>query len=90
MVVPLWQVIFSKQALKDIEKLEQSNLDKKARALVAIIKTNPFQNPPPYKKLKQNLSGLYSRRINHQHRFVYEISGQKKAVRIIRMWTHFT
>ncbi|CAA9889865.1 Txe/YoeB family addiction module toxin [Candidatus Methylobacter favarea] len=84
-----WQIVFAKQALKDAKKLSASGLKQKAQELLAILEKNPFQNPPPYEKLVGDLTGAYSRRINIQHRLVYEIYIQEKVVRILRMWTHY-
>lgn len=85
----MYQAIFHKQALKDIEKLKQSKLDKKAKALVELIKKNPFQNPPPYEKLQGDLQGMYSRRLNIQHRLVYEVLEKEKIIKIYRFWSHY-
>lgn len=76
-------------AQKDAKKLSQANLDIKAKKLIEILKKDPFQNPPPYEKLVGNLKGAYSRRINIQHRIVYEVKEEEKVVRILRMWTHY-
>ena len=76
-------------ALKDAKKLSAVNLASKAQELIEIIRTNPFQNPPPYEKLVGNLSGSYSRRINIKHRIVYEVRETDKVVRISRMWSHY-
>jgi toxin YoeB len=84
-----WQVVYAKQALKDAKKLSASGLKQKAQELLAILGKNPFQNPPPYEKLVGDLAGAYSRRINFQHRIVYEIYVQEKVVRVLRMWTHY-
>ena len=84
-----YKVIYSKQALKDAKKLSSVSLDKKAKALIEILKTDPFQNPPPYEKLVGNLQGSYSRRINIKHRIVYEVIEEEKLVRVSRMWTHY-
>ena len=84
-----YKVLYSKLALKDAKKLSSANLDEKAKKLIEMIRKNPFQNPPPYEKLVGNLSGLYSRRINIQHRIVYEIRETDKVVRIFRMWSHY-
>ena len=78
-----------KQALKDAKKLSEASLDTKAKELIELIKINPLQNPPPYKKLVGNLSGSYSRRINIKHRIVYEVIEDEKLVRVSRMWTHY-
>lgn len=84
-----YRVLYAKQALKDAKKLSSVSLDKKAKELIELIKTNPFQNPPPYEKLVGNLSGSYSRRINIKHRIVYEVREDEKLIRISRMWTHY-
>ncbi len=84
-----WQVVYAKQALKDAKKLSASGLKQKAQELLAILEKNPFQNPPPYEKLVGDLAGAYSRRINIQHRIVYELYATEKVVRILRMWTHY-
>ena len=84
-----WEVVFAKQALNDAKKLAASGLKPKAQELLAILATNPLQKPPPYEKLVGDLAGAYSRRINIQHRMVYEIFTQEKTVRVLRMWTHY-
>ncbi len=84
-----YKVVYSKQALKDAKKLSSASLDKKAKELIELIKSNPFQKPPPYEKLVGNLSGSFSRRINIKHRIVYEVIENEKLVRISRMWTHY-
>jgi toxin YoeB len=83
------QLVYTKQAQKDAKKLASSNLKEKAEELLAIIKENPFQDPPPYEKLVGELSGAYSRRINIQHRLVYEVLESEGIVKVIRMWTHY-
>lgn len=85
----MYSLAYGKAAVKDIEKLKIAHLDQKAKALIDIIKKNPFQNPPPYEKLTGNLKGLYSRRINIQHRLLYEVIENTKTIKIIRMWTHY-
>ncbi|MEH2240841.1 Txe/YoeB family addiction module toxin [Nostoc sp.] len=84
-----WRLIYTKQAQKDAKKLTSSNLKEKAEELLAVLEDNPFQDPPPYEKLVGDLSGAYSRRINIQHRLVYEIIESEQVVKIIRMWTHY-
>jgi len=84
-----WQVIFTKQAQKDAKKLASSGLKKKALSLIGILKENPFQIPPPYEKLIGDLLGAYSRRINIQHRIVYQVLRDEKVVKVLRMWTHY-
>lgn len=85
----MWKVVFSKQAVKDSKKISQSNLKNATLELLEVIKNDPFQNPPPYEKLLGDLSGKYSRRINIQHRLVYEVFEKEKIVRVLRMWTHY-
>ncbi|MEH1830086.1 Txe/YoeB family addiction module toxin [Nostoc sp. C052] len=82
-------MIYTKQAQKDAKKLASSNLKENAEELLAVLKENPFQNPLPYEKLVGDLSGAYSRRINIQHRLVYEVIESEQVVKIIRMWTHY-
>jgi len=84
-----WELVYAKQALKDAKKLAASGLKPKAQELLTILAKNPFQNPPPYEKLVGDLAGTYSRRINIQHRLVYEIYSKEKVVRVLRMWTHY-
>ena len=84
-----WEIYYTKQSIKDAKKLKSTNLTSKAKALVEILRDNPFQNPPPFEKLVGDLAGAYSRRINIQHRLVYQVYEEKKAVKIIRMFTHY-
>ena len=84
-----YKVVYTKNAAKDISNLKTANLANKAQNLIELIKENPFQNPPPYEKLLGNLSGLYSRRINIQHKLVYEILEDIKTVKIISMRSHY-
>lgn len=84
-----WQLIFTKQAQKDAKKIAHSGLKPQVEQLLEIIKENPFKNPPPYEKLVGDLSGAYSRRINIQHRLVYEVLVSIKTIKIIRMLTHY-
>ena len=84
-----YTLVYTKQAIKDTKKLQTSNLDKKAKELLTIIKSNPFQKPPNYEKLNGDLSGAYSRRINIQHRLVYQVFENEKLIKIIRLWTHY-
>lgn len=86
----MYELLFTKQAQKDAKRLGESNLTASAKQLLEIIRNDPFQNPPPYKKLKGNLSGAYSRRINIQHRLVYSVDEANKEIRILRMWTHYS
>lgn len=85
----LWQVVFAKHALKDAKKIAASGLKPKAAELLAVLEQDPFQNPPPYEKLVGDLAGAYSRRINIQHRLVYEVFTKERTVRVLRMWTHY-
>lgn len=84
-----WQVVFAKHALKDARKIAESGLKAKAQELLAILAEDPFQNPPPYEKLVGDLAGAYSRRINIQHRLVYEVFETERTVRVLRMWSHY-
>jgi len=84
-----WELYFTKQAQKDAKKLASSNLRPSAERLLEILRSDPFQDPPPYEKLVGDLAGAYSRRINIQHRLVYQVYGKLRAVKIIRMWTHY-
>jgi len=85
----MWTIKYSKQAVKDSKKIEQSNLKKSVLELLDVLRKDPFQNPPPYEKLLGDLSGKYSRRINIQHRLVYEVFEEVNIVRVLRMWTHY-
>ena len=84
-----WRVVFTKQAQKDAKKLSASGLKQKAEALINILPKNPYQVPSPYEKLIGDLAGAYSRRINIQHRLIYQILDDEKVVPVIRMWTHY-
>jgi len=84
-----WKLVYTKQAQKDAKKLAQSGLKPKAQALLDVLAKNPWQNPPPYEKLRGDLSGACSRRINIQHRLVYQVLDESKTVKVIRMWTHY-
>jgi len=94
----MFRILYEKQAVKDIQNLKSVKLDQKAKDLIEIVRKNPFQNPPPYEALVGNLSGLFSRRLNIQHRFVYQVYSEKVVendteyegtVKIIRMWSHY-
>lgn len=85
----MWQLVFTKQAQKDAKNISEAGLKEKARHLLEILKTDPFQTSPPYEKLPGDLRGAYSRRINIQHRLVYQVLKKEKTVKIIRMWTHY-
>lgn len=84
-----YKIIYTKEVLKDIPKLKAAHLDDKAKALIEIIKENPFRNPPPYEKLVGDLKGAYSRRINIQHRLVYEVIEEEKTIKILSLWSHY-
>lgn len=84
-----WRLVFTKQAQKDARKLASSGLKDKAQALLAVVAENTFQNPPPYEKLVGDLAGAYSRRINIQHRLVYQVLQSENRVKVLRMWTHY-
>ncbi len=84
-----YEVVFTKSALKNIPKLKSANLTDKVKKLLEIIKENPFQNPPPYEKLVGNMSGLYSRRINIQHRLVYKVYEEEKKIQVVSVWSHY-
>ena len=84
-----WRVVFTKQVQKDAQKLASAGLKSKAKELIEILRTDPFQTPPPFEKLVGDLSGAYSRRINIQHRLVYQVLEEQKIVKVIRMWTHY-
>lgn len=84
-----WELVFAKHAQKDAQKLAASGLKAKAQELLAIIKENPYQNPPPYEKLVGDLAGAYSRRISIQHRLVYEVLQEQNVVKVLRMWSHY-
>lgn len=84
-----WRLRFTKQAQKDAAKLEAAGLRPKAEALLAVLREDPFRRPPPFEKLVGDLRGAYSRRINLQHRLVYEVVADVRVVRVLRMWTHF-
>jgi toxin YoeB len=85
----MWKVYYTKQAQKDARKLASSGLKSKAQELLRVIAENPYQDPPPYEKLVGDLSGALSRRINIQHRLVYQVYEQEKSVKILRLWTHY-
>ena len=85
----MYKIEYHKKALKDIVKLKENNLDKKTKNLIEVLKINPFQTPQPYEKLIGDLKGLYSRRINVQHRLVYKVNEQEKKVQILSLWTHY-
>jgi toxin YoeB len=84
-----WRVVFTRQAVKDSKKVVRSNLKTKAQELISLLKQDPFQNPPQFEKLVGDLEGAYSRRINIQHRLVYQVLEQERIVKVLRMWTHY-
>ena len=84
-----WAIVFAKHAQNDAQKLAASGLKSKAQALLDVLRDNPFQNPPPYEKLVGDLSGACSRRINIQHRLVYQVLEAERTVKVLRMWTHY-
>lgn len=84
-----WKLVYTKQAQKDAKKINQFGLKSKTQIILEVIRENPFQNSPPYEKLVGDLTGAYSRRINIQHRLVYQIYEKEKILKIIRMWTHY-
>jgi len=84
-----WELFYTKQAQKDAKKIASSNLRAQVERLLAVLKEDPFKNPPPYEKLVGDLDGAYSRRINIQHRLVYQVYAEKKSVKVLRMWTHY-
>ena len=83
------KIVYTKTAVKDIPKLKAVHLDTKARALIEVLRENPYQTPPSYEKLVGDLLGLYSRRINHQHRLVYQVLEEENTVKIVSLWTHY-
>jgi len=84
-----WKLVYTKQTQKDAKKLSHSGLKQQAQRLLKIIQENPYQIPPPYEKLIGDLAGAYSRRINIQHRLVYQIIEQEHVIKVLRMWTHY-
>lgn len=84
-----WSLVYTRQAQKDAQRLASSGLKEKAKELLAIVVADPFQNPPPYEKLVGDLAGAYSRRINIQHRLVYQVLEAEHVVKVLRLWTHY-
>jgi len=84
-----WEIVFTKQAQKDAKKVSASNLKPKAEKILEVLRQHPLQTPPPYEKLIGDLAGAYSRRLNIQHRIIYQIITDEETVKIIRMWTHY-
>jgi Txe/YoeB family toxin of toxin-antitoxin system len=82
-------VVYTKHAQKDAKKIAKSNLKKKAIELISVLEQDPFQTPPPFEKLIGDLEGAYSRRINIQHRLVYQVLAEERVVKVLRMWTHY-
>lgn len=85
----MYEIVYSKQALKHVSLLKSANLSNKAKFLIDIISENPLKNPPPYEKLVNDLKGMYSRRINAKHRLVYQVFEQMKIIKIVSLWTHY-
>ena len=85
----MYEIFYTKASSKDIPKLKAAHLDKTATNLIGVIRENPYQNPPPYEKLVGNLNGLYSRRLNRQHRLVYRVMEEEKKIIIVSMWSHY-
>jgi toxin YoeB len=85
-----WKIVFTKQAQRDAKKIARSNVQTKAEALLAILARDPFHTPPPCEKLVGDLAGAYSRRINIQHRLVYQVYRKERVIKVIRMWTHYS
>jgi toxin YoeB len=84
-----WELVYTKHAQKDAKKVAASGLKRKAQELLNVLKENPYQNPPPYEKLAGDLNGAYSRRINIQHRLVYQVLEEEHVVKVLRIWTHY-
>lgn len=84
-----WNLVYTKQAQKDAKKIKSSGLKPKALILLEVLEKNPFQNPPPFEKLVGDLQGAYSRRINIQHRLVYQVLPETKTVKVLRLWSHY-
>jgi toxin YoeB len=87
--VVTWRIVYTKQAQKDAKRLTATNLRPKAEALLELLREGPYRTPPPYEKLVGDLTGAYSRRINVQHRLVYQVLDKERVVKILRMWTHY-
>jgi Txe/YoeB family toxin of toxin-antitoxin system len=84
-----WRIVYTKHAQKDAKKIAQSNLKQKTLELILLLGQDPFHNPPPFEKLVGDLEGAYSRRINIQHRLVYQVLNEERTVKVLRMWTHY-
>ena len=85
----MYKIQYHKKAVKEIQKLKGNRLSEKAKSLIDLIKINPYQTPPPYEKLTGDLKGLYSRRINIQHRLIYKVDEDKQIIKIISLWSHY-
>lgn len=85
----VYKIVYTKKVVKDIQKIKSIGASEKVKKLIEVIKENPFQNPPPYEKLVGDLQGAYSRRINIQHRLVYQVFEQEKIIKIISIWSHY-
>ena len=85
----MYKIVYTKTATRDIPKLKAAHLDAKAKALINVIRENPYQTPPSYEKLVGDLQGLFSRRINIQHRLVYQVLEEEKTIKIVSLWTHY-
>ena len=85
----MYKIVYTRTAVKDIPKLKAAHLDNKAKALIEVIRVNPYQAPPSYEKLVGDMQGLYSRRINVQHRLVYEVLEEMNTIKIVSLWTHY-
>ncbi|MBI3117361.1 MAG: Txe/YoeB family addiction module toxin [Candidatus Hydrogenedentes bacterium] len=84
-----WRIVFTKQAQKDARNIKSAGLQKNVDRLLRVLRKDPFQSPPPYEKLVGDLAGVYSRRINYQHRLVYLVLQQERTIKVLRMWTHY-
>lgn len=85
----LYKIVYTRQAAKDVEAIKRAGLTAKVQKLLAILRKNPYQSPPPFEKLAGDLNGLFSRRINIQHRLVYQVFENEQTIKIIRLWTHY-
>ncbi len=85
----VWRIVYTKQAQKDARRIARANLRRKTEALLEILRGNPFKTPPRFEKLVGDLDGAYSRRINVQHRLVYQVLEEKRTIKVLRMWTHY-
>ena len=85
----MYKIVYTKKAIKDVEKIKQAQLDNITKNLIDIIKQNPYKTPPSYEKLVGNLNGLYSRRINRKHRVIYQVYEKEKIIKIISLWSHY-